>query len=431
MRARPTHAPLNAEQRRNYLLTVANGSLVMMGFTFIAFDSILAGLAYELTESTLCVGLLVTGASIGWLWPQLLVGNRIEHRERKMPLYRATISARLGAMAVMLVAVLVLSGAPALLYGTILVCAIVMSSAGGVCSIPFMDIVAKAIPAEHRSMLFAWRRLLGGLLGFFAGLIAARVLSDNSPVAYPYNYAVIIGCGMVGMGVAYFSFTRVREPIEPVESKPRPFTEFLRGGFALFAEDRDFRLLYFFRVFHSLGLMSQILLVPFVMDVFGAHVETTGLFAATMALAGGLSSMVWGRISKRFGEVWTFRVATALLVLTPLSMLTMAVLAGHEVTRTWIAAHYLWVCLFLLAAYTGGRCGTDMANMVYLMSMAPSEKRPIYMAMMNTLSAPLVLFPTLAGGLVALTSYGATFAVSCVCLVLALAVAFGMSHRRI
>ncbi len=430
MTARSTYAPLTGEQRRNYRLTVANGSLVMMGFTFIAFDSILAGLAYDLTGSTLCVGLLVTGASIGWLWPQMLVGNRIECRERKMPIYRATVSVRLGAMVVMLAAILFLSAMPRTLYAAILVCAIVMSSAGGVCSIPFMDIVAKAIPADHRSMVFAWRRLLGGLLGFLAGLLAARVLADDSSVAYPYNYAVLVGGGLVGMSLAYHAFLQIREPIEPVERRPRPFRDFLRGGFALFREDRDFRLLYLFRLFHSLGLMSQILLVPFVMDVFDAHVKTTGLFAAAMALASGLSSMVWGRISKRFGEVWTFRVATALLVLTPLSMLAMAVLAESDGTRDWISAHYLWVCLILLALYTGGRCGTDMANMVYLMSMAPSEKRPLYMAMMNTLSAPLVLFPTLAGGLVTLTSYAATFALSCIALVIALGVASRMGHRR-
>jgi len=359
------------------------------------------------------------------------VGNRVEHLERKMPLYRATISIRLGAIAAMLAGVLFLSGMPRTLYATLLTGAVVMSSAGGVCTIPFMDIVAKAVPAEHRSMLFAWRRLLGGLLGFLAGLLAAWVLAEDAPVAYPYNYAVLLGAGMVGMALAYLAFLRVREPVEPVKAAPRPFREFLRGGLALFREDRDFRLLYVFRVFHSLGLMSQVLLVPFVMDVFDAHVKTTGLFAAVMALASGLSSMLWGSLSRRFGEVWTFRVATAALLLTPLSMLAMAVLAGYGPTHAWIGAHYLWVCLALLAAYTGGRCGTDMANMVYLMSMAPSDTRPVYLAMMNTLSAPLVLFPTLAGGLVVLVGYGPTFALSSVCLVVALAAAARMGHRRV
>lgn len=424
-------ARLSPEQRRNFWLTVANGSFVMMGFAFIAFDSIMAGLAYELTESTTLVGLLTTAAGIGWLWPQLLVGSRIEHLERKMPVYRVTVLARVLILGAMLAALLLLPGRPHALYWTVLFCTAAMSSAGGVCSIPFMDIVAKAVPPDFRAMVFAWRRLLGGMLGCAAGLIASYVLAETSPLAYPYNYAALVFCSIVVSSLAYGAFLRIREPIEPVKEAARPFTEFLRGGLALFRKDRDFLLLYAFRVFHSMGTMSVVLVVPFVMDTFGAKLMQTGFFAAVMALASGLSSMAWGRISKAFGEVWAFRIATALLLLTPGSAWLMAILANLEATRAWMGANYFWVCLVLLGVYTAARCGTDIANMVYLMSMSNSEQRPIYMAVMNTLSAPLVTFPALAGLLVSTTSYATAFGVSCGGLLAALVIAALLRHRRV
>ena len=45
-------------------------------------------------------------------------------------------------------------------------------------------------------MLFAWRRFLGGLHGFLAGIATLYILSPKSGLRYPQNYGVLLLAGL-------------------------------------------------------------------------------------------------------------------------------------------------------------------------------------------------------------------------------------------
>ena len=404
--------PLEGTERRNFWLCVGNGAVVAAGHAFFAWETVIAGLCFMLTGSEFLVGVLISVSAIGWQWPQLLVGSRIEHVERKMPIYKLSALLRVFALGAMLLCVMLLPGRPMLLFWLILLWTAILSSAGGICVIPFMDIVAKTIPPHHRPMLFAWRRFLGGLLGFLAGIATLYVLSPKSGLRYPQNYGILLLAGFSLCALAYSLFMRTSEPAGLVLSEPRPFAEFMRRGVALFRIDRQFRRYFLYRVFLSFAVMSQVLLVPFVIEHFGAPLEDTGRFAAVVALMLGLSSMAWGRLTQRHGELWLFRAATLLLLLAPATALALALAARHPALAPWAQAYYLPVCLFVFGCQTAARNGIDIGGVVFMLGLPPPEERPIYMAFMNTLSAPLTLAPALAGIIAATSSYATAFAVS-------------------
>lgn len=421
--------PPHADARRNFWLCVGNGAVVTMGQAFFAWDTVLAGLAFMLTRSEVLVGLLVSVAAVGWQWPQLFVGSRIEHVQRKMPVYGASAAARTAALAAMLVSVLLCHAWPLPLYWLILLWTAVLTSAGGVCVIPFMDIVAKTVPAERRPMLFAYRRLFGGLLGFLAGVITVYVLSPRSGLAYPNNYAVLLVAGLVFCAVAYGLFMATREPSGPVTPERLPFLTFIRQGAGLIRKDRDFRLYFLFRVCLSLTMMSQVLFVPFVIERLDAPLKSTGWFAATVALVMGLSSLVWGRVSQRHGEAALFRAGTGLLLLAPASGLAVVLLMRYPSAAAWLHTYHVLVYLVIFGCQTAGRNATDIGGTVYMLALPPPERRPTYFAFMNTLSAPLTFMPVFAGLLAARVSYSAAFGVSCAAGVAAFAVA-GLLRRQ-
>jgi len=375
------------------------------------------------------VGLLVSVAAIGWQWPQLFVGNRIEHVHRKMPVYVVSVVVRVSSLCAMTASVLLFWKTPLLLYWLVLLWTAVMTSAGGLCVIPFMDIVAKSVPPVHRPMLFAYRRMFGGTLGALAGLATVYILSPASGLEYPTNYAVLLVAGLSLSALAYSLFMRTREPIEPVLAQAAPFLVFLKRGAALFREDRDFRRYYAYRVVLALAMMSQVLFVPLAIDRFEAPVKSTGWFSAVVALVVALSSIFWGWLSRRHGETALFRWGTGLLFLAPSSALALVLLGRHPAASAWVSAHYLWACLFMFACLSAARNGTDIAGIVYLLALPPPGQRPAYMAFMNTLSAPLMLAPVLAGVLVSRTSYGVAFAVSCVAALVALGIAFRLRQQ--
>ena len=420
---------LNPQQRRNFLLCVGNGALVQTGMAFFAFETIFAGLAFSLTGSKVLVGLLTGTAQLGWLWPQIFAGSRIEHLERKLHVYNWTVGIRLAAHVGMITALLACRGRPLLLYWFLWGCIVVFSSAGGVCVIPFMDIVAKTIPAHHRSMLLGYRRLFGGLGGFLAGLAAVYVLSPQSGIAFPWNYTALLAVGLVFCAVAYGCFMRTDEPPGPAAAARRPFREFLRDGMRVCARDPHFRRFFLYRVAFHTGVMAYPLLAPFVMETFGASADITGWFAATVALSAGISSLAWGRLAQRWGEASLFRVCTALLLLSPGIALAAALLSATPWASGWIAQHYVWVVLSVFLIHTVSINGTGIAGTVYLLGMPPEDQRPLYLAFMNTLSAPLVLTPVAAGVLASAHSYAAAFGASFLAGICALLIAFRLRNQ--
>jgi MFS family permease len=420
---------LRGDARRNFWLCVSNGALASMGSAFFAYETIMAGLAYQLTGSTVLVGVLTTVAAIGWQWPQLLVGSRIEHLPRKMPMYNLSVAVRLLSLAGMIASLYLLEDAPMVLFAAILFFSATFSSGGGICVVPFMDIVAKAIPYTHRPSVFAWRQFLGGLLGAVSGAIAAWLLATDQGAAAPRTYAILFAIAFGINSLAYISFMLTREPVETFAPARIPFRQYLRRGPLIFRQDADYRRFYLFRVFIAFVTMSQAVFVPFAISTFNAPSENTGWFAAAVTLASGFSSLLWGRISRRFGEVALLRVGAAGLMIAPVTALLLSLVPLAPVAQAWLSAHYLWAFLFLFAAQTAAFNAIGIASTVYLLSLAPPARRPTYISFMNTLSAPLTATPILAGLLAHHIGYSVTFGVSCCAAAAALLTARRLRRR--
>jgi MFS family permease len=423
----PDH-PENAAVRhrqRNFRLCVGNGAVVQMGDAFFAVNTVMAGLVYQLTGSALYVGLYSSVASIGWFWPQLIVGGLTEHLERKMPIYSSMIKVRLGSLLAMVVLLLVWNGGPRALFGLLLALLAVYTSAGGVTAVPFLDIIGKAIPREQIAMLFAYRSLFGGALGFLAGSIVAYVLSARSGIPYPQNYAFLIAVGAAACGVGYFLFVLVREPIGPVPHRRVPFVEFLKRGPQIFRKDEDYRRFFLFKYFWAFGAMTQSLFVPYAVSQFNTPPTFTGWYTAVVTLAAGLSGLLWGWVAGRVGEVVVLRASSGLLIVPPIMALLLgaANLAAGSVGaarpgHVWLLLLVMFGCAAVAAS------GMNIAALAYLLALSPPQHRPTYVAFHNTLAVPLLCTPVLAGVLVEHFSYALAFAVSAVASAVALVWAF-------
>lgn len=417
------------ETRRTFWLLVGNGAIVTMGSAFYSFETVMAGLAFELTGSTLLVGLLTTVATSGWFWPQIFVGNYIEHRPLKMPVYRLSASLRVTGLTAMIASTWLLADQGHLLYWIILLCVTLFSIGGGICVIPFLDILAKTIPVDHRPMLIAYRQSIGGVLGFAAGLATIFVLSARSGLAYPLNYVALFIVGGMINSVAYGCFIAIREPAEAVNTERKSFGTFLAGGARVFRGDRDFRHYYYFRVCLYLAYMSQSLLVPFAMSRFDTPVQATGLFAAGIALTGGVFSLLWGGIARRIGTVGLFRIVSALAVVPCCFITVIALLPEDSTLAVRIAPHFHWVVLGVFACLTAARQGIDMGGNLYLLALPPADQRPTYFAFMNSLSAPLMMSPILAGWIAGHQSFALAFVLSALAAIGMAAVSLTLRHR--
>ena len=123
------------------------------------------------------------------------MSNLLEHRPRKMPFYAFGMSLRSFAwIAMVLCTVMVGSGNNGLLAACFLCCYFIRSSAMGISTLPYMDIISKSIEPQRRSRYFSLRQFAGGFFGIFIGFFFIRyILNPESGLVFPTNYAVLFG----------------------------------------------------------------------------------------------------------------------------------------------------------------------------------------------------------------------------------------------
>lgn len=414
-----------------FWLTVGNGAFSMMGSAFFAADTVLAGLTEKLTGSSLCVGALISANSVGWMWPQIFVGHWLETKSRKMPAYILSAAGRVAALVLMALAAYSWRGSPMSLYWILFVSVALFSSFGGIVGIPFMDIVAKTIHRRRLPLLWAYRNVFGGILGFVSSGIIAYVLSARSGIPFPTNYALLFSFAVVLNGSAYVMFAIIREPVEPVMASRTPFRVYLKRGITIFKHDRDYRLLYLYRCVWAGATMSQAILVPCAVHYFQAPpAKTGGWFTGVILLVGGISSLAWGWLTRRIGEVRVLHTTGALVIFPSLIALLMTLLMHVGGTPAkFLQTHYMGVYILIYAIASAVNNGNTIAYNVYTLSLPPPELRPTYLAFINTLIVPLLLAPTLAGYLVELLPYPAVFALSSLCALSAMRVAAHLQPR--
>ncbi len=90
--ASPQRKEKAREQKRNFWIAVLQGTFMRISFAFADSTTVLSAFVYKLTASNTFVGLTGSIISAGWMWPQLLISNLLEHRSRKMPFYALGMS---------------------------------------------------------------------------------------------------------------------------------------------------------------------------------------------------------------------------------------------------------------------------------------------------------------------------------------------------
>jgi MFS family permease len=396
----------------NFLMCWGNGAVVSMGFAFFAVDTVMAGLVYQLTHSSVAVGIMTSVHGVGWLWPQVFVGNKIEPWPKKMPAYTSTMYLRALALFLLPVMLVLPIENHWITYALLLAVFAVYTTGCGICVVPFWDVLAKTIPRKRVPMLLAYRNAAGGILGFIAGSICSYVLAERSGMVYPWNYVLLLGIGGVLSTIAYWLFHLVREPEDERLVPKVPLSAFIKRGPIIYRRDKHFRRYFYYRCYWALGVMSQSLFVPYAIGILHTDVSIIGVFTAITMLVTAISSFLWGRFAVRYGTVMLLQASAAALGISTFAATAVALCLSFGVLDDFIRAHYLWVFTLMYAGSTAGIQGLNIAGSVYILVLAPPERRATYQSFMNTLIVPLLCTPMVGGFIAQHMEYSVSFGLS-------------------
>jgi len=354
-------------------------------------NTILPVFLQHFSSSRILVGLsstlLGSLGGIGNVLPQLFVARRLETKIHKKPVLITAITIRALCWGSLALATFFLAQRYARLMVLLLfLLLLIFTIMGGVASIPFYDIVAKALSPTMRGRFFGHRQFWGGILAAGSGYIA-KIILGSGRIGFPDNFGTLFLLAFALMGMSYIALGSIREPEKEVYKTPLAFKYFVKKAFSVIRIDKNYRIFLIVQILSGAGAMALPFYVLHAKD--NLHLELGMVGVLLMAQMGGgvVSNVFWGYLSDLAGNKKVLQLSTLVGVLPPACAL-------------FIPAHLsiLFVPVYIfIGFYIAGR---TIGKTNFLLDIAPQKERPAYISLNGTLTFPVTLLP-LFGGIIA------------------------------
>ncbi len=391
-----------ADYRRNFSGGVIHGVFFQLSEAFSDLNTVLPSFVATLTGSTVVIGLLVVARQLGSVLPQMFTAHFVEGRPTEKPILLWIITMRWVSWGLIAAATLLFAvDHPDLVLILLVGLFASFSLAGGVGSVVYADVFAKAIPSRRRGRFVGWKQLIGYTLAIGAGWVVAWILADPERIPYPANYALMFALAAMFLLVAFFGILIVKEPPSTHERATNTFRETLNRAAHLTVVNRNFRRLLTSRGLTAVLVMSAPFFVVFALNDIGVSPAAVGLYLAAQMTGAALSNLLWGWMGDRFGN-------RTVLIGTSLAGFGAAVAALAAIAAGPLP---LYLTFFLVGATMSGlRLGYP--NII--LEMSPDHLRSTCVALLGTLIAPTALLPLLIGIMVTWVPLSVVLAVDAV-----------------
>lgn len=392
---RSSGQPVQAGQRRNIALLGVDMAIFAMGLGALGQLTIVPLFVSKLTDNPLAVGAVMAAIQIGWL-PQIFIAGTIERSARKWPwvLLFSTLE-RIPALVLALAALAAPSVSAFWIVALVYLCCFSQTTFGGLGVAPWLDVIARVVPARLRGRFMGTSNTVGALLGAGSAAIVAPLL-DWYP--FPYNFAACFGLAACIYLAGLIPIFMVREPPGPPPRPPRPFRGQLAELPGVLTHDAPFRRFLVGLCIASLATMSTGFLVVYGVNVLGAPDEIAGWYTATLFIAQTVASSAMGWLGDRFG----FTAVGRAMTMATVGLSGVALLAPSAV---WLLAAFALMGVI--------QSSSMMARLTGPMEYAPAERRPSYIALaFGTVGPCAALAPLLGGQIVAWFGYPSLFVLS-------------------
>ncbi|NOY55778.1 MAG: MFS transporter [Actinobacteria bacterium] len=383
------------DYRRNFAAGLVHGIFFQASSALANVQTVLPSFVALLTPSALAVGSMAAVQGAGQVIPQLFTAYLIEDRPRRKPILLWVITLRWVSFGLLAFLTWQLGATrPGVVLGVFLVLFGMFSLAGGVGTVVYADVFAKAIPTRRRGRFIGWRQLLGYGLAIAAGYLVKAVLG-NERIAFPSNYALIFAFSALALLVAFTGFAMIREPVYPVERRSSSLGDLLRRAWRLAGDNANFRWFLTTQALTMAVLSLGPFYVVFALGSGDVSRGQVGVFLAIQMAGAALSNLLWGWMGDRFGNRAVIIGVVLVGGLTPIS----ALVAG--------SAPGLFVIVFALMGSTISGVRLGFNNMI--LEMASVSLRPTCVALQNTLLTPVMLLPLIVGAVADAWTYAALF----------------------
>ncbi|MHB0857911.1 MAG: MFS transporter [Anaerolineae bacterium] len=411
----------------NTLSFAGEPGFFLIGMSFVSFTTVIPAFVKALTGSDLAVG-VATGLSTGvFLLPQLYVASIVARLRRKKPLTVAAVWIGRPLFLVLALAVWLLGARqPLVTFGVLLLCIVLIQAAESVQAVPWLDLLAGCIPPTRRGRVLGAAQIIGGLGGIGAGVAVRHVLGENSPYAFPNNYAFLFAAAGLAMLVSACAMLLIQEP-EPKATREQPpsLRQVIGMLPRILVRDRAFLRLACVRMLSDMVGMASAFYVLYGTQWAGLGLAATGYFVVAQVVGSLVAGLLMAVLQDRAGPLAHLRTIVSLSLIPPLLALASAPL------QNWLGSWnlYVYMALFFFLGLYAGSSVWPFFN--WTLEHAPEADRPLYLGIGNTLGAIAMLAPPLGGWIASRVSYPPVFALAILCGAAALVAASRLPDPRV
>jgi len=398
-----------------------HGILFTGGQAFCNPNTVLPIFLDHFTKSKILIGLSSTLigklGGIASVFPQLLVANKIENKTYKKPLLIFAITVRALSWGLLAFTTYIFNNTyPNLTIFFLFVTLILHTFMGGIAAVPFFDIWGKSLPSNLRGRFFGYRQLWGGVLAIGSGLIVKNILGNNS-IKFPYNFALLFFLVFIFLSISYIALGSVKEPTEKVYKNQLPFKDFLKKAFLVVKKNKNYKKFIIVEILAGAGGLALPFYILYLKNILGISLGTIGILLSAQMLGSVLSNVLWAHLSDFVGNKKVIQISTFAGLMVPVVAL-----------MTQFKNELLYLLLFATIGFF--IAGRTIGKTNYLLDIAPSRDRPIYISLTGTLLFPVSLFPLIGGLIIQYVSYNTLFVITGIPILLGFLLSFNLKEPR-
>jgi MFS family permease len=274
----------------------------------------------------------------------------------------------------------------------------VFAVSGGFAGIVYADILGKLLPPKERTQLYIVKQFFASVAAFGGGLIISRIFS-LSGFAFPANYSLTLLIGFIGLTIASLGFYAIQEPKEEISAETRPgFKDYLKQVPHYLNRDSTFKRFVLVENLASFSAMVLPFYMIYALDVLNVDNSYIGRFLLFQIGGTIFSNLVWTYIAKYYDARLIVKTCIFIGGITPLVALVLAAMGPDAFAIVFVLMGFM---------QSGRRIGFE----AYILDIAPSGQRTVYLGIRGSLNVGAVILPVLGGTFIELLGYPATFIV--------------------
>ena len=377
-------------KKRNFIFFAIYQLTFHIGWLFKTESIIVPSAARMLGASNFIIGMFPMISILGEAIPPMFIVNWVKHFPRKKPyLLIFSFLSPLFWFLIFLSFFLLSSGNKETLLWCFITFYILFYFSQGAVHVLASIMKGKVIPYNIRGRLISLSGTLGGIGSIILTFFIVRPVLNSGALNPLTPYTILFLLSSVFFFFSWMSNFGIKEP--PLESQGKnnkKLLSFIKESIAIIKKDRDFILFFFVGGTAMCGYS----LLPFYTVYAKTHLLVYNYmltyFLIVQVGASIIGSLFLGYLADKYGNRLVLRIIAMLLVLTPLSAVTIG---------TWVDLPFRqWLyCIVYFMVGFGLPVSQTLIN--YLLEISPLEKHPNYISIYNTFICVFFIFPLIIG----------------------------------